>query len=373
MLFAWKFWSALMRRLLLHAINNHFVSEKVVPLKWCFKLRKVSKTLILCVVAGGNPIVMYLWGEKAAPPLHSLHFGFGLGGVISAQMTRPFLQPISTNYNVTENVGFFDTTAIMSNNDVTIATIPLNTPDVIHTSRLVFPYSMASAFSVIVGISLITIHVRGTPNGFPKRQPKNKFRELLSPGSCAYGRQLYGAAMLFLMFLFYVFVVGGEKAYGNFIFSYAVDADVSFSKGKAAHLLTVFYTSHLTGRFLGIFISHFLPIHWLIFGDIIGGLLTMILGVLLAYDNETALWATTGLAGACVSILYPAGLAWANTHLEVCVYILKWRICPASTLTPSTKLVDVIAYNIWFITKLILVFPNNIVQWAPIRIQLWHR
>ena len=211
----------------------------------------------------------------------------------------------------------------MTNADVTRATIPLNTSDVIHTSRLFYPYSMASAFSVIVGISLIMIHVRGTPNGFPKRQPKNKLRELLSPGSCAYGRQLYGTSILLLAFLFYVFAVGGEKAYANFIFSYAVDADVSFSKSKAANLLTVFYTSHLSGRFLGIFISHVVPIHWLLFGDIIGGLLTMILGASLAYSNETALWVTTGFAGAFVGILFPAGLAWTNIHMEVCVYYEK--------------------------------------------------
>ena len=177
--------------------------------------------------SGGNPNIMHLWGEKAAPPLHSLHFAFGLGGVISAQMIRPFLKPIKTNVNVTEHAFFSDTTT-MTNTDVTRATIPLNTSDVIHTSRLFYPYSMASAFSVIAGISLIMIHVRGTPNGFPKRQPKNKLRELLSPGSCAYGRQLYGTSILLLAFLFYVFAVGGEKAYASFIFSYAVDADVSF-------------------------------------------------------------------------------------------------------------------------------------------------
>ena len=280
-------------------------------------VRKYTQSFkyILCIFVGGNPNVMYLWGKKAAPALHSLHFGFGLGGVISAQMTRPFLQPIAANDNVTESVVLFDN----ATTDIEISSIRSNASNVIHTSRLVYPYSMASAFAILVGISLIAIYIHGPPSGFPKRQPKNKFHELLSPLSCAYGRQFYGTSMLFLVFLFYVFAVGGEKAYGNFIFSYAVDADVSFSKGKAAQLLTVFYTCHLSGRFLGIFISHFVSIHWLIF-DIIGGLLTTILGASLAFSNETALWATTGLTGAFVSILVPAGLAWTNTQLEVCIY-----------------------------------------------------
>ena len=248
---------------------------------------------------------MYLWGKIATPALHSLHFEFGHGGVISAQMTRPLLQPVATNDNVTESVVLFDN----ATTDIEISSIRSNASNVIHTSRLVYPYSMASAFAFLVGISFIAIYIHGPPSGFPKRQPKNKFRELLSPGSCAYGRQLYGTSKLFLVFLFYVFDVGGEKAYGNFIFSYAVDADVSFSKGKAAQLLTVFFTCHLSGRYLGIFISHFVPIHWLIFSDIIGGLLTTILGASLAYSNETALWATTRLTGAFVSILVPVGLA----------------------------------------------------------------
>ena len=160
----------------------------------------------------------------------------------------------------------------------------------------------------------------GPLNGFPKRQHRTKFRDLLSPGSCAYGRKFYGTGILFLLFLFNVFTWGGEKAYGDYIFSYAVDAKVSFTKDKAAHLLTVFYVCHLGERFLAIFVSHFIPIHWLIFGDIIGGLLTTILGASLAYSNAISLWATTGLLGAFVSVMGPAGIAWANIHLEVCEY-----------------------------------------------------
>ena len=267
--------------------------------------------------AGGNPIIMYLWGEKAAPALYSLHFGFGVGGVICAQMTRPFLTPVVRNGEASANITSSDN-ATADIVDITTTVIPANVSDVAQMPRLVYPFSIASAFAAVVGISLIIIHMRGPPTGFPKRQPKNKFRELLSPGSCAYGRKLYGASILLLVFLFYIFTVGGEKAYGGYILSYAVDAAVSFSKDKAAHLLTVFYISHLVGRFLGIFISYFVPIHWLIFGDIICGLVTIIVGASLAYSNEIALWITTGLAGAFISALWPAGVSWVNIHLEVC-------------------------------------------------------
>ena len=130
--------------------------------------------------------------------------------------------------------------------------------------------------------------------------------------------KLYGTSILLLVFLSYFYVVGGEKAYGGDIFSYPVDATISFSKHKASHLLTVFYISHLGGRFLGIFISYVVPIHWLIFGDIICGLVTIIVGAFLAYSNEIALWITTGFAGAFISALWPAGVSWVNIHLEVC-------------------------------------------------------
>ena len=221
------------------------------------------------------------------------------------------------NGDDTGNVTSFDN-ATADVVDVSTTVIPTNMSDVTQMSRLVYPYSIASAFAAAVGISLIIIHIRGTPTGFPKRQPKNKFREILSPGTCAYGRKLYGTCILLLVFLFYIFAVGGDRAYGGYIFSYAVDAEVSFSKDKAAHLLTVFYISYLGGRFLGIFVSHFVPIHWLIFGDIICGLVTMIVGASLAYSNEIALWVTTGIAGAFISALWPAGVSWVNIHLEVC-------------------------------------------------------
>ena len=205
------------------------------------------------------PIVMYLWGEKAAPALYSLNFGFSFGAVISAQITRPFITPVSSNGYDTRNTTVFDNVTVGNTDAMTPMSV--NASEVRETSRLFYPNSMASIIAILTVIALIIIYIMGPPNGFPKRQPKNEFCELLSPGSCAHGRKLYGAGVLLLLFLFNVLNVGGEKAYGDYIFSYAVDAKVSFSKDKAAHVLTVFYISEVGGRFFGIFVSHFIPIH----------------------------------------------------------------------------------------------------------------
>ena len=36
-------------------------------------------------------MVMDLWGERAAGPMHSLHFAFGVGAMIAPQIAKPFL------------------------------------------------------------------------------------------------------------------------------------------------------------------------------------------------------------------------------------------------------------------------------------------
>ena len=43
------------------------------------------KSWYLDVLSGGQPMVTNLWHDKSPGPLHSLHFGFGLGALIGRE------------------------------------------------------------------------------------------------------------------------------------------------------------------------------------------------------------------------------------------------------------------------------------------------
>ena len=128
--------------------------------------------------------------EKAAQARYSRHLGFGVGGLIPTQMTRPFLTPVVRNGDATGNVTSSDN-ATADIADVSTTVIPANISDDMQLSWLVYPYSIASAFAAIVAIALIVLHIKGPPTSFPKRLPQNKFCELLLPGSCAYGQTVW--------------------------------------------------------------------------------------------------------------------------------------------------------------------------------------
>jgi len=44
------------------------------------------------------------------------------------------------------------------------------------------------------------------------------------------GQTKFGMKMLALIFIFYMFVVGGERAFGKFVFSYVIESKLQLSK-----------------------------------------------------------------------------------------------------------------------------------------------
>ena len=117
--------------------------------------------------------------------------------------------------------------------------------------------------------------------------------------------------------LFYTLAVGSERLFGSFISSYSVDSPLSFSHAQAADLVSAFFFAHMIGRFLGIFISHLVPIQMLVLVDLILAVVVAVVGCVFAYDNARVLWAVTVCAGALLSLLYPCGIAWVNMYLQV--------------------------------------------------------
>ena len=253
---------------------------------------------------------MRLWDERAAPALHSLHFGYGLGCVIAAEMTRPFLakiQPTNLTMGEVNSVKFSN----YSENLIR------NLSGLMSPSHLEYPFTISGTLAILIGCLLIVIHIRGPPMGFPARPPPDGLRSAASLRSCSIGKECYGAITLVLCFSYFLFTQGSEQSIDSYLFSYAVDAEVSFSKDEAAHLVTVFFVCYMTGRFLSIFISSFFPIHYLIFGSILGGMVTMACAAAFAFSSSLALWCIAGFAGLFMSPLYPSGMAWINVYMKV--------------------------------------------------------
>ena len=269
-------------------------------------------------------MVMHMWGIKAAAPMHSLHFGFGLGALLAPQIARPFLSP---DDNATDTQATYMLPGLswpvhsMHSGYYTMNTYANDSNDSPETnedeSRIEIPYSIVATFVLIFSFVVLAFYIKGVPKGFPMRQNHTRFRDMISPGSCTDGHKLFGVGLLTCLFFYFTQAVGGERAYGKFLFSFAIESDVQMSKDEASVLQSLFWLSFTTGRLLGIPLAKWIPIDAIIVANIIGNALTSTVLAIFAYDAETILWVFTCFMGFFISIVFPNGMSWSNLHLDM--------------------------------------------------------
>ncbi len=250
---------------------------------------------------------MGLWQENAASPIHSLHFGFGLGALIAPQVVQPFLSS-----NTDDDVDA-DVTTTMYPTQTWIS----NTTEIRVESRIEIPYTIMAIFIFGFSVVVFGLYLKGPPHGFPVRVPTKNFKKMVHPATCGHGSSGYGVALLAGIFFYYVHILGRERAIGKYLFSYAVDGEVQFTNREASNLLTAFWASFTCGRMLAIPISKFVAPKYMILGDALLNISIATVMALVAYNNGLALWITSCLCGACLAVGYPNGLAWANVYLDV--------------------------------------------------------
>ena len=144
-----------------------------------------------------------------------------------------------------------------------------------------------------------------------------EFFKSFSPGSCTGGDATFGCMFFILLFFYYVNLVGGERAYGRFIFSYAVQSEQAFSSSKAAILNTVFWIGFTSGRGSFSILAHWCPSYILI---LIATALGITCGVALSVWGVTVpevLWVFTCVRGLSLAPLFAAGIAWSNQYVEM--------------------------------------------------------
>lgn len=149
-----------------------------------------------------------------------------------------------------------------------------------------------------------------------KETSVRKIVKLVDPGTCTNGDRFFGVQVFVLLFLYFFNVVGGERLYGKFIRSYAIDKH-KFSGDDGSLINTVFWISFAVGRFTGLFTGRFIPIRILILLEVSGTLITAILLDIFARDNDLALWILTVPMGFFVAPLFPSGIGWGDFHVEL--------------------------------------------------------
>ena len=212
-----------------------------------------------CSISANNVLCLRIWKESAAVPIHSLHLGFGIGAMIGPQLARPFISDRGSDI-----MGQSNQSGVQLGN---ITDYQLNSSNVSESSsremNLTYPYSISAGITLVLFTVFVIYYITeikyrqttSTPSSSTTRS--KRCLQLINPASCASGRFWFGLKLFVLIFFIYLNIVGGERAYSKFLFSFAIESDLELSSAQATYLNSAFWLSFLMGRVGSMIIAKF--------------------------------------------------------------------------------------------------------------------
>lgn len=258
-------------------------------------------------------MLVLMWKEKAALPVHFLHFGYGVGALISPLIARPFLSRHAT-LNITHG---WNNLSADNDSMISESTTNATVKDIVVKESLIeIPYAIVSAFIFFIGLVYV---------GFFLFKPFRRLTAML--GSSSYSRPcdapflkdrpITAVPILVLFFFYYMMVNAIDRALGSFLFTYAVESDIGFSKGEAAYLNTAYFACYAGGRAIMGLIAWKFPVKFIMFSEVY--LMTSCLAVITfyAYDKHLYLWVFSCLVAFFFGPIYPSGVAWVDRYVPM--------------------------------------------------------
>ncbi|WAR06806.1 MFS4B-like protein [Mya arenaria] len=269
----------------------------------------------------GQRILLELWRDKVASPMHAMHMGFGIGALISPLIINPFL-------------------AVLQFKDTSELTNTTSYPDqefiVLQESRVQYAFVTIAICAAVLGSPFFVFPFvkcwRGGRDGYdhmdgkPETQSASsgrtrRFLDAINPASYAGGDFKYGLTVFIIILILYMNLVGGEQLFGNFIRTFSVD-ELKFPRNEASYLDTVYWGCFTLGRFTGSVLANCVSIRKLFIMDLFLNLTAITLADIFATRNQSTLWAFTAIVGFFIAPLFPAGISYINTQIEVSGLVL---------------------------------------------------
>jgi MFS transporter, FHS family, Na+ dependent glucose transporter 1 len=216
---------------------------------------------------GCNTLLTWTYGQKVGPFMNGLHFFFGVGS---------FVAPL-----------------IFARVVLTIGEI-------------------SWAYWIF---SLVTLPVAAWFLFLPSPAVRKKTVEAAS------GEKSSKALFLLVVF-FFVFTVGLELGFGNWIYTFSTHLHLA-SETSAAYLTSAFWGALAVGRLVGIGTSSRLRSQNILVIDLAGCLVAFTI-LLLSPASSAALWVGTILMGFSVASIFATGMAFAEQHLSLTGSSIGW-------------------------------------------------
>lgn len=227
---------------------------------------------------GENTLLIWLHGSKVAPYMNSLHFFFGLGS---------FLAPL-------------------------IIAQSLRMTEMINLS-----FWVMAALIVLPAPFLLRLDSPGNPDFV-----------ILPTDSIEKVRPKAGKMIVVLLVLFFLFFTGAELTFANWIYTYSIESGFTNAE-TGAYLTSAFWGSFMLGRFLGIGLSRKLTNRQIMWIDVLGGILSLII-ILILPNSPIVLWVCSIAYGFFIATGFPTGINLAEEVNAVSSRITSYLFIAAS-------------------------------------------
>ena len=221
---------------------------------------------------GCNTLLLWIHGEKVGPFMNGLHFFFGLGAFIAPLILARVL---------------------------------------LVTGEIWWVFWLFAILSLPMAVWLWNLP--GSPVGTKSQENGNASLPIIP------------VLLIVLAFLFYV---GAEVGFGNWIYTYALTLGLG-TQVTAAYLTSAFWGTFTVGRLLGVWISARARAATILFVDLLGCLASLGL-ILLWPDSAPALWAGAIGLGLFMASIFPTTLMLAGERMHVTGAMTGWFLAGAS-------------------------------------------
>ena len=285
-----------------------------MQLIFCVSLNDKILLFVSFPFTAGQKLVLEIWQEKASSPMFLLHFGFGVGSFIVPQIANPFLAiPKPTPAAELSNITTLDP----------ISTTAAPVTEYLRESRIEWAYLIVAL--ITMGVSIVFYYYQfcgkwsrntGVRKSKKESDDEKAILKIIDPATCADGKRLFGIQVLGLLFFFFFIATGGERVYGKFIRSFAIDK-YNLDGDEASLLNSVFWISYAIGRFSGFVAARWISIRMILIIESTGALVSAILLNIFADDSSTGLWVLTQPMAFFIAPCFPSGVGWADFHIHL--------------------------------------------------------
>lgn len=178
------------------------------------------------------------------------------------------------------------------------------------------PYMLFGGWSVLISVVFLIFFLCSSTYTSKTVKRRESILEMLNPAKVAGGNFKFGLFFVIVIFFLYIFIQGRDRLLAVFIFIMANKAPLNISKPLSALLVTCFNLCTAFGRGLSGVLSKWVPVHILLFSQLIVACIIQVLLVLFGLSSTALFCSLICLSALFMGPTYPLVMSWCDRYIE---------------------------------------------------------